>query len=87
MSNGKALILGEAEGLVKFIVDAKTDEVLGMHMAGPKATELIVEGAMALRLEATVDEIITTIHAHPTVAEAIQESAHAIHGNAIHLPK
>lgn len=87
MSNGKALILGETEGLVKFIVDAKTDEVLGMHMAGPKATELIVEGAMALRLEATVDEIITTIHAHPTVAEAIQESAHTIHGNAIHLPK
>lgn len=87
MANGKALILGEPEGLVKFIVNVKTDEILGMHMAGPKATELIVEGAMALRLEATVDEIITTIHAHPTVAESLQESAHAVHGNAIHLPR
>lgn len=87
MANGKALILGETEGLVKFVVNAKTHEILGMHMAGPKATELIVEGAMALRLEATVDEIITTIHAHPTVAESLQESAHAVHGNAIHLSK
>ena len=87
MANGKALILGEPEGVVKFVVDATSEEVLGMHMAGPKATELIVEGAMALRLEATVDEIITTIHAHPTVAESLHESAHAVHGNAIHLPK
>ncbi len=87
MANGKALIMGETEGLVKFVVNAKTHEILGMHMAGPKATELIVEGAMALRLEATVDEIITTIHAHPTVAESLQESAHAVHGNAIHMPK
>lgn len=87
MANGKALILGETEGLVKFVVNAKTHEIMGMHMAGPKATELIVEGAMALRLEATVDEIITTIHAHPTVAESLQESAHSVHGNAIHLSK
>lgn len=87
MANGKALILGEPEGMVKFIVDASTEEILGMHMAGPKATELIVEGAMALGLEATVDEIMTTIHAHPTVAESLQEAAHAVHGHAIHLPK
>jgi dihydrolipoamide dehydrogenase len=87
MSNAKALILGETNGLVKFIVDNSTDEILGMHMAGPKATELIVEGALALRLEATIDEILTTIHAHPTVGEALQEAAHGVHGYPIHLPR
>jgi dihydrolipoamide dehydrogenase len=56
-------------------------------MAGPKATELIVEGALALRLEATIDEILTTIHAHPTVGEALHEAAHGVHGYPIHLPK
>jgi dihydrolipoamide dehydrogenase len=87
MSNAKALILGETNGLVKFIVDNSTDEILGLHMAGPKATELIVEGALALRLEATIDEILTTIHAHPTVGEALQEAAHGVHGYPIHLPR
>ncbi|NLK18863.1 MAG: dihydrolipoyl dehydrogenase, partial [Synergistaceae bacterium] len=57
MANGKSIILGESEGLVKFVVDEEYDEILGMHMAGPGATELIAEGALALRLEATVDEI------------------------------
>lgn len=86
-ANGKSMIMGEGEGMVKFVVDAHTDEILGLHMAGPRATDLIVEGALAIRLEATIDEIITTIHAHPTVGEAIHEAAHAVHGNAIHLPK
>src|SRR6056297_3514298 len=87
MSNAKSLILGETNGMVKFIVDNSTDEILGMHMAGPKATELIVEGALALRLEATIDEILTTIHAHPTVGESLHEAAHGVHGYPIHLPK
>jgi len=86
-ANGKSLIIGESNGIVKFVVDAKTDEILGIHMAGPRATDLIAEGALALRLEATVEEIITTIHAHPTVGEAIHEAAHAVHDLAIHLPK
>lgn len=86
-ANGKSMIMGEGEGMVKFVVDAHTDEILGLHMAGPRATDLIVEGALAIRLEATIDEIITTIHAHPTVGEAIHEAAHAVHENAIHLPK
>ena len=86
MANGKSLILGETEGIVKFIVDTSNNEILGMHMAGPKATELIVEGALAIRLEATIEEIITTIHAHPTVGESLHEAAHAVHGHAIHLP-
>ncbi|GAB6087494.1 dihydrolipoyl dehydrogenase [Alkaliphilus crotonatoxidans] len=86
-ANGKSLIMGEGNGLVKFVVDAATDEILGLHMAGPRATDLIVEGALALRLEATIDEIISTIHGHPTVGEALHEAAHAVHGTALHLPK
>lgn len=85
--NGKSLIMGESNGIVKFVVDARTDEILGMHMAGPRATDIIGQGALALRLEATVHEIITTIHAHPTVGEALHEAAHSVHGLAIHLPK
>jgi len=85
--NGKAMIEGDTDGIVKYIVDAATKEVLGLHMAGPRATDLIVEGALAIRLEATIDEIISTIHAHPTVGESLQEAAHAVYGNAIHIPK
>ncbi|AOY75860.1 dihydrolipoyl dehydrogenase [Clostridium formicaceticum] len=86
-ANGKSLIMGEAKGVVKYVVDAKTEEILGLHMAGPRATELIVEGALALRLEATIEEIATTIHAHPTVGESLHEAVHAVHNMAIHLPK
>ncbi|NLK19414.1 MAG: dihydrolipoyl dehydrogenase, partial [Synergistaceae bacterium] len=87
MANGKSIILGESEGLVKFVVDEKYDEILGMHMAGPGATELIAEGALALRLEATVEEILTTVHGHPTVGEAVLEAAMAVRGSALSLPK
>ncbi|MBP8692225.1 MAG: hypothetical protein KBI20_08225 [Sedimentibacter sp.] len=60
---------------------------MGLHIAGPSATELIVEGALALRLEATIDEITSTIHAHPTIGEALHEAAHEVHKQAIHMPK
>lgn len=86
-ANGKSMIMGETHGVVKYVVDAVTDEILGLHMAGPRATDLIVEGALAIRLEATVNELITTIHAHPTVGESLHEAAHAVHHTAIHLPK
>ncbi len=85
--NGKAIIQGETEGVVKYIADATTGEILGLHMAGTRATDLIVEGALAIRLEATVEELISTIHAHPTVGESLLEAAHAVYGNAIHIPK
>ncbi len=85
-SNGKSLIMKGYEGLVKFVVDEKYDEILGVHIIGPRATDLIVEGALALRLEATVDEIMTTIHAHPTVGEALAEAAMDSLGRAIHRP-
>jgi len=59
--------------------------VLGVHMIGPRATELVAEVTVALRLECTVEELLRTIHAHPTMSEAIGEAAHAAHGAAIHL--
>lgn len=87
MANGKSLIMNESDGMVKYVVDEKYDEILGVHIIGPRATDLIAQGGLALRLEATVDEIITTIHAHPTVGEALLEGAMAAQGRAISLPK
>jgi len=87
VANGKSLIMNETDGMVKYVVDEKYDEILGVHIIGPRATDLIVEGALALRLEATVDEILTTVHAHPTVGEALLEGAMAVRGQALSLPK
>jgi dihydrolipoamide dehydrogenase len=75
----------ETEGFVKIVADKKYDEVLGVHMIGPRSTELVAEAVLALRLECTVDELIKTIHAHPTFAEAVGEASHATHGAAIHI--
>jgi dihydrolipoamide dehydrogenase len=82
---GRARIAGEVEGFVKIVADARYDQLLGVHMIGPRATELVAEAAAALRLESTVEELVRTIHAHPTMSEAIGEAAHALHGGAIHL--
>jgi dihydrolipoamide dehydrogenase len=80
---GRARIAGETEGFVKIVADKKYDEVLGVHMIGPRSTELVAEATLALRLECTVEELIRTIHAHPTMSEAVGEAAHATHGAAI----
>ena len=85
VANGKSLIINGGEGLVKIIADAKYEEVLGMHIIGPRATDLIAEGALALRLEATVDELISTIHSHPTVSESVRECALNAQKRAIHI--
>jgi dihydrolipoamide dehydrogenase len=82
---GRAKMSGETDGFVKIVADKKYDELLGVHMIGPRSTELVAEATAALQLEATVEELIRTIHAHPTMAEAIGEAAHATHGAAIHL--
>jgi dihydrolipoamide dehydrogenase len=82
---GRAKMAGETEGFVKIVGEKKYDEVLGVHMIGSRATELVAEATVALRLESTVEELIRTIHAHPTMAEAVGEAAHATHGAAIHL--
>jgi dihydrolipoamide dehydrogenase len=82
---GKARIINETAGFVKIVADKKYDEVLGVHIIGPKATELIAEAGAALKLEATSEELVRTIHAHPTLAEAIHEAAEAVSGHAIHI--
>ena len=82
---GRAKMAGEGEGFVKIVADKKYDEVLGVHMIGPRSTELVAEAVLALRLECTVEELIRTIHAHPTFSEAVSEASHATHGAAIHM--
>ncbi len=82
---GKARILNQAAGFVKIVAEKKYDEVLGVHIVGPAATELIAEAGAALKLEATSEELVRTIHAHPTLSEAIHEAAEAVGGHAIHI--
>ncbi len=80
----KAQILGAAQGMVKVVSDARYGELLGVHIIGPHATELIIEGCVALRMESTVEELIHTMHAHPTVSESFHEAAEDVYGMAIH---
>jgi dihydrolipoamide dehydrogenase len=81
---GRARIAGEIEGFVKVVGEAAHDQLLGVHIIGPRATELIAEAVMALLLEATVEDLVRAIHAHPTLSEAVGEAAHDAHGAAIH---
>ncbi len=84
-ASGKARILGEEEGFVKIVSESKYDEILGVHIIGPHATELIAEACVAMQLESTADELGRTMHAHPTVSEAIMEAAEGVHGQTIHI--
>jgi len=84
-ANGKSLALGESEGFAKLIFDAKYGELLGAHIIGPEATELIAELGVAKTLESTAKEIIRTVHAHPTLSEAIMEAAAQAYGEAINI--
>ena len=85
--NGKAIAQGEIEGFVKVVAEARYGAVLGVHIVGPHASDLILEGALGLTLETTLDEIAATIHAHPTLGEAVAEASLAALGRALHLPK
>jgi dihydrolipoamide dehydrogenase len=82
---GKGRILNAQEGFVKLVGDERYDELLGVHIIGPKATELIAEAGTALHLESTVEALHEAIHAHPTLSEAMGEAALALHGRGIHL--
>ncbi len=84
-ANSKASIIGSHEGFVKVIADAKFGEILGVHIIGPQATELIAEAVTAMELEATVDEMMFTIHAHPTLAEAMLDGFGSVEGLAINI--
>ena len=85
--NGKALTMGENKGLVKFVFDKGTEEILGFHVIGPRATDLAAEVAAVMECEGTISEIGGTVHPHPTVSEVVMEAAHACHGTCVHAPK
>jgi dihydrolipoamide dehydrogenase len=85
-ANGKARVLNDTEGFVKIVSEKKYGEVLGVHIIGPGATELIAEAGAAMKLEATSEDLVRTIHAHPTLSEAIHEASDAAeYGHPIHL--
>jgi dihydrolipoamide dehydrogenase len=84
-ANSKASIVGSHEGFVKVVADAQYGEILGVHIIGPQATELIAEAVTAMELEATVDDMLFTIHAHPTLAEAMLDGFGAVEGLAINV--
>ncbi len=85
MASGKAFAIGEREGFVKLIFDAKYGELLGAHIIGSEATEMIAELGIAKSLGATGESLLKTIHAHPTLSESVMEAAGAAYGEAIHL--
>ena len=85
MASGKAFAVGEREGFVKFVFDEKYGELLGAHIIGSEATELIAEAVLAKSLEATGESIIKTVHAHPTLSESLMEAAAQTYGKAIHI--
>jgi len=84
-ASGKARILGETDGFVKIVADKKYDEVLGVHIIGPHATELLAEACVGMALETTADELGRIMHAHPTVSESVMEAAEGVHDLTIHM--
>ena len=86
-NNGKALSMGEPDGFVKIVSEASHGAVLGVHIVGPHASDLVLEGTLALTLESTLEELEKTIHPHPTLGEAIAEAALAVSNRALHVPR
>ena len=84
-ASARALTLGSQDGVMKLIADAKTDRVLGIHLCGPAASDLIGEATLALEVAATAEDIALTIHPHPTMSETLLEIAEAAHGQSIHI--
>ena len=85
VGNSKATILGQTEGFIKIVSDGRYGEILGVHMIGPRVTEMIAEAVMVMRLEGTVEDLEHAIHPHPTLTEAVPEAAHAVNGKPIHI--
>ncbi|HVL86919.1 MAG TPA: dihydrolipoyl dehydrogenase [Candidatus Thermoplasmatota archaeon] len=83
-ASGRAMTTRETDGFVKIVADARTDVVLGVHVVGPEASDLISEAALAIEMGATLEDLAATVHPHPTLPEAIMEAAEAAHGKAIH---
>jgi dihydrolipoamide dehydrogenase len=85
LTSGKALALGESDGFVKIVADAVSGEILGAHVVGPEATELLSELVLARAWELTPDEVARSVHAHPTLGEAIMEAAYDVFGKPLHV--
>ena len=86
-ASGRALALGESQGMTKIVTVGKDQRIVGVHIAGPQASEIIAEATLALRLEASVEDVIATIHAHPTLAETFREAALVAAGRPIHTAR
>jgi dihydrolipoamide dehydrogenase len=84
-ASGKARILEQTDGFVKIVSEKRYDQVLGVHIVGPRATELIAEAGLMIQTECTTEEVVRLMHAHPTLSEAVLEAAHGVHGHPIHL--
>jgi dihydrolipoamide dehydrogenase len=85
LANGRARALGQVDGRVKVLADEKTDRILGVHIIGPRAGDLIAEAVAAMEFGASSEDLARTCHAHPTLAEVIREAAMAVDGRAIHI--
>jgi dihydrolipoamide dehydrogenase len=85
LANGRARALGHTEGKVKILADAKTDRILGIHIIGPRAGDMIAEAVAAIEFGASAEDLRRTSHAHPTLAECMKEAAFAVGGKAIHV--
>jgi dihydrolipoamide dehydrogenase len=85
MANGRAKAMDESEGLVKIIADKKTDKLLGMHIFGPRASDLIAEGATVIEYGGSAEDVARTCHAHPTLSESVKEAALGVANRRIHL--
>ena len=85
LASGRARALGQTEGRIKVLADKKTDRLLGVHILGPRAGDLIAEAATAMAFGASSEDIARTCHAHPTLAEAFREAALAVQGRALHI--
>jgi dihydrolipoamide dehydrogenase len=85
LANSKASIVGSHGGFIKLVAEEKYGEVLGVHIIGPQATEIIAEATTALQLEATVDDLMATVHAHPTLWEAMADAANAVRGLTVSI--
>ncbi len=84
-ASGKARILDETDGFVKIISEKRYDEILGVHMIGPRVTEMIAEAGLMLQTECTTEEVVRLMHAHPTLSETVMEAAHGVHGSPVHI--
>jgi len=85
LANGRARAMNEREGQVKIVADAKTDRILGAHVLGPRASDLIAELSLAMEFGASAEDVARSVHAHPTLSEAVKEAALAVGRRALHI--